>query len=362
MARQHVAGAAAEALGVFQGSQLVRGRDQDIGIAADGEDAACVQIAGRRKDPVAEIGLRDGAEPRHCATGGQGGGLRLHQVCRVDQAPATVSPRFVQQPFHRPAARPRQAVIHLPHLLGGMDVHRRLGRQPGHDRQLLRRHSAQGVRRDPDHRVRQACASLAGRLVQPRKAVGIVDESALARAGRGAAEAAVGIEHRQQGQADTRRRRRRGNAPRQFGRIGVRPPIRVMVQIVKLADPSEAGLQHLCEGQGGDRLHIVRPEPIDEAVHDLAPAPEVVVPPSPRLSEACHAALEGVAVDIRQAGQPDPGPLILSRRVDPDLDGADPPALAPKAHAVSPAVGQQGGFKPQGADHVALLIVERYRA
>ncbi len=157
----------------------------------------------------------------------------------MDQAPAPVGPRLVQQPFDRPPAGPGQAVLQLAHLLGRVDMHRRIGGQPGHDRQFLRRHRAQGMRRDPDHGVRQAGASPARGLVQPREAVGIVDEPALALGRWCAAEAAMGIEHRQQGQADAGGRRRRGDAASQFGGVSIGPPVQVVVQIVELAHAGE---------------------------------------------------------------------------------------------------------------------------
>ena len=74
-----------------------------------------------------------------------------------------------------------------------------------------------------------------------------------------------------------------------------------MVQVVELADRGEAGLQHLDEGEGGDRLDVVGREPVEEAVHDLAPGPEAVGGGPAALGQARHAALEGVAVQVRQA-------------------------------------------------------------
>ena len=76
-----------------------------------------------------------------------------------------------------------------------------------------------------------------------------------------------------------------------------------MVQVVEFPDPGETGFQHLGIGERGDRLDLVRTQPLQEAVHDLAPGPEAVGRRTAHFGQARHAALEGVAVQIGQSGQ-----------------------------------------------------------
>ena len=47
----------------------------------------------------------------------------------VDQAPARVDLRIVEQPFDRPRAGPREAILDFLRLLGGVDVDRPATRQ-----------------------------------------------------------------------------------------------------------------------------------------------------------------------------------------------------------------------------------------
>ncbi len=77
------------------------------------------------------------------------------------------------------------------------------------------------------------------------------------------------------------------------------------MQIVKLADRGEARLQHLHIGEGGDRLDIVGRKPAEEAVHHLAPGPEAVGARTAAFGQRGHAALEGVAMQVGQAGNGD---------------------------------------------------------
>ena len=57
----HVAGAAVEALGVFQEAEFAGSGDLDVGIGADAVASAGVAEGGGVEDPVAEIGFGDGA-------------------------------------------------------------------------------------------------------------------------------------------------------------------------------------------------------------------------------------------------------------------------------------------------------------
>ena len=166
--------------------------------------------------------------------------------------------------------------------------------------------------------------------------------------GGGAAEAAMRVEDRQQGERDAGLGRGRRDRRRHLGGLGVGAPVGVVVQVVELADTGEARLQHLHEGQRGDRLEIVGCEPLDEAVHRVAPGPEIVAPGAARrFGEPRHGALEGVAVEIGQTRQPDRMARVarLCRRAG--LDRGDAPARECHPHLVRPAVRQQRRLEPQ---------------
>src|SRR5271170_7695619 len=89
---------------------------------------------------------------------------------------------------------------------------------------------------------------------------------------------------------------------------------------MKLPDPGKSGLQHLDIGLRGDRLDVVGAHAADETIHHVAPGPKTVGGCASEFGEACHAALEGVTVQIRRARKPDPVALIaeLRRNTDPD--------------------------------------------
>jgi hypothetical protein len=70
----------------------------------------------------------------------------------VNQAPAIVDRRVIEQPFDRPRVAYRQTILHFADLLGDMDVDRRtiqrMIRQHAAHRFL--RHGAQRMQRDAD--------------------------------------------------------------------------------------------------------------------------------------------------------------------------------------------------------------------
>ena len=75
------------------------------------------------------------------------------------------------------------------------------------------------------------------------------------------------------------------------------------MDVVKLTDPRETALEHLDIGQRGDGVDVVGRHARHEAVHECAPAPEVVGRGAAELGEARHAALEAVTVHVADAGQ-----------------------------------------------------------
>ena len=187
-----------------------------------------------------------------------------------------------------------------------------------HDsRQLLRRHGPQTVRRHAHDAARQACSRLAARLHDARETLEIGHEAALARARLAAAEAAVGIEGRQQRERDAGVGGGRRDASRKLTGIGERHARLVLVQVMKLADAREACLEHLRERERRDRLELLGIDPLDEPIHELAPGPEAVVRGPAALREARDGALEGVTVQVGQPGNAHRVALIVVGRRRP---------------------------------------------
>ncbi len=145
--RQDIARPVLKPLGIFKQSQLLGDADADQRVRADAEGAAGGQIVACREDAVAEIGLGKGTKPGHGARRRQALRFFGRHVGGMDQAPARIDIRMVEQPFDRPLPAKGQAGLDLAHLLGGVDMDRARPRQADNDRQFLSRHSAQAVRR-----------------------------------------------------------------------------------------------------------------------------------------------------------------------------------------------------------------------
>ena len=165
-----------------------------------------------------------------------------------------------------------------------------------------------------------------------------------------APEAAMGVEDRQQRQPDPGLGGRGGDPHSEFGRVIVGAPVGLVMQVVELGHRSEAAFQHFDEGQGRDGLHVLGREPSREAIHLLAPGPEMIVAPAPALGQPGKAALEGVAMKVGHARQRDPAALLGARPLGgpdtrPDLD--DESALEFDQHIVAPSFGCQGSVEKQ---------------
>ncbi len=96
-----------------------------------------------------------------------------------------------------------------------------------------------------------------------------------------------------------------------FGDVGVVTTVLVMMQVVELADASEASLQHLHVKLGSHRLYLIRRHRQRKPVHQSTPAPETVTARTAHLSKACHGTLESMAVEIRRGRNHDFMPLIV---------------------------------------------------
>ena len=246
-------------------------------------------------------------------------------MCGVNQAPATIDRDMIEQPLQRPLAAPGEAFLDFPDLFGDVDMDRAGAIELQQCGQLFQRYRPQRVRGDPDHCARLRCHGPAARFQQPCKAVEVVDETTLARFGRPTAETGMGVEHRQQGQADTARLCRCRNPLGQFGRIGITRARDVMMEIVKFADPGKTRFQHLDIGLRRHRLDIVGGHAADKAIHQFAPAPETVGGVSPDFGQAGHAALKSMAVQIGHAREPDAVTLVTGRCARTGFDAGEPP-------------------------------------
>ncbi len=222
-----------------------------------------------------------------------------------------------------------------------MDVHRAGGqRQQGI--QFLAGDRAQAVRGNAQHRVGQRGQGGLRPFQQPREPVHIVDQPTLRGIGRCATEIGVRVEHRQQGQANAGLLGGGGDARAHLGRVGMGLTIGLVVEVMELADAGEAAFQHFHVGLGGDGLHCLRAQVGQEAVHQLAPAPEAVTVAATDLGQAGHAALERVAVQVGQARQQQANAGITVLRALPRFNAGDAAALHLQAHVARPALGQQG--------------------
>ena len=100
------------------------------------------------------------------------------------------------------------------------------GQRSAIQRRSSERDGAQRMRRDAERRVGQAGDRPRARLDQALEAVAIVEEPALPRHRRRAAEIALCVVDRQQGQPDAGLGRRGRDALRRLGDVGVGAPVR----------------------------------------------------------------------------------------------------------------------------------------
>ena len=177
---------------------------------------------------------------------------------------------------------------------------------------------------------------------EPREAIEIEQEPRLPGRGRLSAATAVGVEGRQQGKPDAAHLRGCHDAAASLRRVGVVRTVGGVVQIVELADCREASFQHLHVGPGCDGLDVVGDHAGEKAVHHLAPGPEAVVLGAEPLHESGHGALEGVAVDVGDAGDGDAGKALAAcRGRTVRRNGRDGAALDGDQHIAPPSVADE---------------------
>ena len=154
----------------------------------------------------------------------------------------------------------------------------------------------------------------------------------------------MGIEHRKQRHSDADAARRGQNTAGHFRRLRVRRTIGRVMEVVELGDGGEASLQHLDIGcaatastSSGDIIER-------EAIHGLAPRPELVVPVAPDFGKSGHCALEGVAVQIRRPRAHDRVTLVPFLRLAPISTAViAPPSI----------VTRTSDFQPSGVSALA---------
>jgi hypothetical protein len=316
------------------------------------------------EDAIAEVRLGRRAQAGHRAALRGVLVLGVVHVRRVDQAPARIDRRVIEQPFDRAQAAPLDAVVDFLGLLGDVDVDRCRavdGFEAGDGvAQPFRRHCAQRMRRHAQPRVLRIAHGLQ-RFEQAQHRLGRAHEAALALVGRLVAEAAGLVEHRQQREADAGLLRGTQQCEAQRRVVGVGTAVRIVVHVLELADAGVAGFEHLGVEPGRDRFHVLRAEARGKAVHQRAPAPEAVVLLGAVFGEACEGTLEGVRMQVGHAGDHGAGRHLRSGgRLRGGLDLRELADVVPRQQDVlRPPGGKQRIGCEQGARHAAFSTAIR---
>ncbi len=165
-----------------------------------------------------------------------------------------------------------------------------------HGTQAMRRNAQPGARRVLQHGL--------AALDQLRVVVDAGYKPLLIVTRTHSAEGGVRVEHWQQRQRDAGAPRGRDQPAGHLGDVGVGPALDVMMQVLELANPAEAGLHHLHVGLARHCLQLLGPHARGEAVHGLAPTPEIVCCRAAQLGKPGHATLKCVAVQVLQSLAP----------------------------------------------------------
>ncbi len=128
-------------------------------------------------------------------------------------------------------------------------------------------------------------------------------------------------------------------------------PVGVVMHVVKFADARESALEHLDVSLRGHGLDIVGRHARHEAVHERAPAPEVVGRGAAEFGEARHAALEAMTVNVAHPGQRDGDAFVAGLRLRTRPDATETPVRDLDAHVLRPPLGQQRGIQEQRFRH-----------
>ena len=220
----------------------------------------------------------------------------------MHQLPARIQ-AVIGQEVQRPLAGGGEAVVHLLHLLGDVDVDGDVGiADQGLDlTHVLGVGRPQRVQRHARPHQRQARRVDALASVPHPGRIGAETPLRLAQLGLG--EARVGVEHRQQREADSHLLRRLGEREGHRQLVLVGRAVLAVVQVVELADLRVAAGQQLGVELCRDGLQLARRDAQRDAVHAIAPGPEVVRLAVALLGQTDEGALERMAVRVDQTGQ-----------------------------------------------------------
>ena len=352
--RDDIAQPVLQTLGILELAEFIGDTDLNVGIRADAKVPAGVEKGRGGENAVAEVRFRDGAEPGGRAALSQAANFVFCHVGGVDQSPARINRGVIQQPLHRPRAGPGEAILNLFCLLGRMNVDRPADAHGGQRREFLGRDGPETVRGDAERGAGQRRDSRLASGQQFLKTINITNETTLPVRGRSSAKSRMGVEHRQQCQADSGVVRRGGDALRHFGDIGIGPAVVIVMQVMEFAHSAEAGFQHFHIKLASDSLHVVGRHGEGKAVHLGAPAPEIVVDRSAHFCQPGHAALKGVAVDVGHAGNENGTTLILRIGRNRVFEGGDKAVFHGETHIAAPAIGGQSGLG-MNTDHAFIL-------
>jgi hypothetical protein len=119
------------------------------------------------------------------------------------------------------------------------------------------------------------------------------------------------------------------------------------MHVVKLTHARESALEHLDVRLRRDSLEVFRSHAPDEAVHERAPAPEVVRRGSAEFRETGHSTLETVAVYVAHAGQRHLDALLAGLHLRAGKNPAEAPVGDLDPHVPGPPFRQQRRSKEQ---------------
>ncbi len=172
-----------------------------------------------------------------------------------------------------------------------------------------------------------------------------VDEALLIFTRCARTETAVLIQHGQHRHADPARRSRIHHTLRQFRRVRIAAAIRRVVHIVEFANRRIACFQHLDVQPLRDCGEPFRRDPRGKAVHQIAPAPEVIRSVRTIFGQTGHRALKRMRVKIRHARQHGAGSLLHAIRNSGRVGRnrrQHAVGVPFQQHIAAPAIGQIG--------------------
>lgn len=155
---------------------------------------------------------------------------------RMHGAPVGADVETIQKKSDGASAERSDCAFHFRHLLGDMDVQRAAAGEISEFADLLGSRGAQRMWREAEIGAIQRADDLLAAREQALKTVEIVDEAALLSAWRRAAEARMGVEHRQQCEPDARAFRGLGDPRAELADVVIGAAVGGVVQVMKLAN------------------------------------------------------------------------------------------------------------------------------